>query len=142
MVELKEDFGGQYHYFKEELDPKFPKPLIPEMEINVFSDSNHGHDKKTGQSITGIFVLVGSPPTVWKSKRQPSLQTSTFRTEFTALRTAVEDTVIICYYLRNIGVKVSKPSMIYVNNEELFLNSVSPASLLNKKLLALSYHFV
>ena len=48
MVKLKEDVGDKYHYFKEELDPRFLKPLIQEMEISVFSDSDHGHDKKTG----------------------------------------------------------------------------------------------
>ena len=64
VIELKEDFGGQYHYFKEELDPIFPKPLIPEMDISVFLDSDHGHDKKTGRSITGIFGLVGSTPII------------------------------------------------------------------------------
>ena len=76
------------------------------MDISVFLDSNHGHDKKTGQSITGIFGLVGSTPIIWKSKRQPTVQTSTFGAEFTALRTAVEDTVLICYYLRGMGIKV------------------------------------
>ena len=33
-VELKEDFGDQYQYFQENLDPKFPTPLVPEMDIN------------------------------------------------------------------------------------------------------------
>ena len=46
MIELKEYFGGQYDYFKEKLDPRFPKPLIPEMNISVFLDSDHSHDKK------------------------------------------------------------------------------------------------
>ena len=49
---------------------------------------------------------------------------------------------MICYYLRSIGVKVLKPSEIYVDNEGLFLNLVNPASSLNKKFRALSYHFV
>ena len=40
------------------------------------------------------------------------------------------------------GVKVSKPSAIYVNNEGVFLNTLNPASSLNKQFLALSYHFV
>ena len=77
-----------------------------------------------------------------KSKRQQTVQTSTFRAEFKALRTAVENTVMIHYYLRSMGVKVSKPSTIYADNEGVFLNSVSPASFLNKNFLALSYHFV
>ena len=123
------------------MDPIFLKPLIPEMDISVLLDSDHGHNKKTGQSITGIFGLVGSTPIVWKLKRQPTVQTSTLRAEFTVLRTALEDTVMICYYLRSICVKVSKPSAIYIDNEGVFLNSLIPASSLNKKFLALSYHF-
>ena len=40
------------------------------------------------------------------------------------------------------GVKVLKPSAIYVDNKGVFLNSLNPSSSLNKKFLALSYHFV
>ena len=115
--------------------------IHPEMDISVFSDFDHDHDKKTGRSITGIFGLVGSTPNVWKSKRQPTVQMSTFGAGFMALRTAMEDSVRICYYLRSMGVKVSKPSAIYVDNEGVFLNSVNPSSSLNKKFLALSYNF-
>ena len=61
-VSLPQDFGNQYHYFKEELDPKFPEPKIDEFPITIFCDSDHGHDKKTGRSITGILVFIGSTP--------------------------------------------------------------------------------
>jgi hypothetical protein len=30
-VSLKQDFGGQYHYFKEDIDPRFPEPLLKEL---------------------------------------------------------------------------------------------------------------
>ena len=77
-VELKEDFGGQYQYFHEDLDPRFPEPLVQELDINIFVDANHTHDKITGRSITGVFGFVGSTPVIWSSKRQASVQTSTF----------------------------------------------------------------
>jgi hypothetical protein len=57
-IKLKEDFGGQYQYFQEDLDPKFPEPLVPEMDINIFVDANHAHDKVTGRSVTGLFCFV------------------------------------------------------------------------------------
>ena len=88
--ETYEEFGHQYKYFKEELDPYFPTPGIAELEINIFSDSDHAHDKVTGRSITGLMAFVGSTPVYWKSKRQTSVQTSTFGAEFTALKSAVE----------------------------------------------------
>ena len=67
------DFGTQYHYFKEELDPRFPEPKIEELKISIFCDAYHGHDKRTGRSITGIIVFVGGTPVLWESKRQNSV---------------------------------------------------------------------
>ena len=40
------------------------------------------------------------------------------------------------------GVKVSKPTSIYVDNMSVVLNASNPGSTLNKKTVALSYHFV
>jgi len=141
-VKLKEDFGGQYKYFKEDLDPRFPTPLIPEMDINIFVDANHAHDKVTGRSVTGLLCFVGSTPVLWKSQRQASVQTSTFGAEFTALKKAVEQTITIRYYLRSMGVQVTKPTPIFVDNMSVVLNASNPGSTLNKKSVALSYHFV
>ena len=83
------DFGTQYHYFKEEIDPRFPEPVVDELKISFFCDANHGHDKVTGRSTTGIIIFVGSTPILWESKRQNSVQTSTYGAEFTALKRAV-----------------------------------------------------
>ena len=142
MSKLTKDFGNQYHYFKEEMDPRFPPAIGEEMEISIFSDADHGHDRKTGRSITGTLGLVGCTPVVWKSSRQSSVQTSTFGAEFLALKTAVENAILIRYYLRSMGVKVQAPSKIYIDNEGVFLNSCDPGSTLNKKHVALAYHFV
>ena len=67
-VELKKDFGRQYSYFNEDLDPRFPPPLVHELDINVFVDTNHAHDKVTRRSITGLIRFVGSTPIIWSSK--------------------------------------------------------------------------
>ena len=40
-VELNQDFGNQYHYFSEDMDPRFLKALVLELEINVFVDEDH-----------------------------------------------------------------------------------------------------
>jgi len=67
-MEIKADFGHQYSYFHEELDPRFPEPLLKELDITSFIDANHAHDKVTGRSITGIITMVGSTPVIWESK--------------------------------------------------------------------------
>ena len=40
------------------------------------------------------------------------------------------------------GIKVTKPSAMNIDNQSVFLNSTVPGSPLNKKAVALSYQFV
>ena len=65
-----------------------------------------------------------------------------FGAEFTALKKAVEETITLRYYLPSMGVKVTIPTSIYVDNMGVVLNAFNPGSTLNKKCVALSYHFV
>ena len=97
--QAKIDFGHQYLEFKEELDPRFPPALMGEIESTIFIDSNHEHDKRTGRSITRFIGLFGSTPGSWGSKRQSSVQPSTFGAEFLALKRAVEEAVGYRYFL-------------------------------------------
>ena len=135
------DFGNQYADFVEEIDHKLPNPRMKELPITIFTDANHGHDQVTGKSITGILVLVGRTPIYWSSKRQASVQTATFGAEFIALKRAVEEAITVRYYLKSMGVLVSKPTIIYGDNMSSIKNTIEPGSPLKKKYLALSYHF-
>ena len=141
-VPTPQDFGSQYHYFSKEIDPRFPKVLVDKMDINIFVDADHGHDKVTRRSITGMITFVGSTPMQWLSKRQASVQTSTFGAEFTALKTAVETAITVRYYLRLMGITVRKPTNIMVDNMSVVISASNPATTLNKKHIALAYHFV
>jgi len=140
VIAIKEDFGYQHSCFQEEIDPRFPTPLSSELEITIFVDADHGHDKVTGRSIAGLLRFVGSTPVMWSSKRQSSMQTSTFRAEFTALKKAVEEATAIRYCLRSMGVKVEKPTPICVDNMSVVLNASNPGSTLNKKAIMLLRH--
>ena len=139
--DIKADFGNQYIDFKEEIDEHLPNEKMKELSITIMCDSNHGHDRRTGKSISGIIVFVGRTPIYWCSKRQGAVQTSTFGAEFVALKKAVEEAVTTRYWLRSMGVKVSKPTIIYGDNLSAITNTINPGSQLNKKYLALSYHY-
>ncbi len=93
------DFTEQYSYAKEELDPRFLKPMGQELDVAIFFDSDHAHDKVTVRSISRVIVMVGSTPIVWKSKRQGAVQTSTYGAEFSAMRLATEEAITIQYML-------------------------------------------
>ena len=108
----------------------------------MFVDADHAHDKITGRSITGLVVFVCSTPVVWYSKKQQAVATSTFSAEFTALKAAVEECVNLRYHLRSMGIPVKTATPIYVDNMGVVLNATNLSSSLNKKTVALSYHFV
>ena len=60
---MKYDFVNQYAYFIEDIDDKFPDPLLDELDVYVFLDFDHGHGNVTGRSTTRLFSVVGSTPT-------------------------------------------------------------------------------
>eukprot|EP00957_Ditylum_brightwellii_P079982 6082608-Ditylum_brightwellii.AAC.1 len=141
-IDTKQDFGYQYSYFKKEVDSRFQRVLVAKMDINIFINADHGHDKVTGRSVTRLVDFVDSTPVVWVSKRQSSVHTSTFGAKFTDLKKAVEDAITIRYQLIAIEVRVSKPFNNYVDNMRVVINATNPSSTLNKKIVTLSYHFV
>jgi hypothetical protein len=136
------DFTEQYAYAREKIDTKFPRPMGKELDVSVYVDSDHAHDKVSGRSISGVMVMVGSTPIIWKSKRQGAVQTSTYGAEFSAMRLATKETITIQYMLRALGINVSKPSNIAGDNAGVISNATVRDASLKKKHVALSYHSV
>jgi hypothetical protein len=136
------DFAEQYAYAEEEIDPRFPRPMGEELDVSVLFDSDHAHDKVTGRSISGVIVMVGSTPIIWRSKHQGAVQTSTYRAEFSAMRLATEETITIRYMLRSLGIRVSHPSKLSGDNAGVISNTTTPDATLKKKHIALSFHSV
>ena len=138
---IEADFGNQYSDFVEELDNRVPIEKMKELALNIFVDSNHGHDKMTGRSVTGMISFVGRTPVHWSAKRQGAVQSATFGAEFVALKRAVEEAITLRYHMRSMGVAVTQPTVIYGDNLSAITNATLPGSALKKKYLALSYHF-
>ena len=134
---MKYDFENQYEYFSKDIGKHFPEPLFDELDIHVFVDSDRGHDKVIGISITGLFSVVGTTPTTLSSKRHTVVQTSTFGAEFTALKKDFKESFMLWYHLRSMGIKVSKPTPAFVDIISVLLNASNPSSTPNKKTMVL-----
>ena len=74
----------------EDLPPNAPEPPCKSLQINCFVDADHGGDKITRRSQTGIILFGNPAPLVWYSKRQNMVESSTFGAEFVALLIAAE----------------------------------------------------
>jgi hypothetical protein len=85
---------------------EIPKDLSPEkgprVRMTVYVDDDHAHDLVIRRSITGILVMLMNTPIRWVSKRQKTVETSTYGSELVASRIATELILEFRYMLRSL----------------------------------------
>ena len=75
---------------RDELPHNIPEARGEEVDITVFVDAGHAGNKITRRSYTGIIIYVNMTPIIWFSKRQNTVESSTFGSEFVALRISTD----------------------------------------------------
>jgi hypothetical protein len=78
----------------------------------------------------------------WYRKRQATVVTATFGSDFTAARIAVDQILDLKTLLRNLGAPVHTKSFMFGDNQAVVTSSTKTHSSLNKRYNALSYHRV
>jgi hypothetical protein len=91
------DWSEFYGDVVEKLPPKTPKPMGNSVNITCFVDANHAENVVTRRSHTGILFYLQNMPIIWHSRRQNTVETSTFGSEFVALRNARDLIVALRY---------------------------------------------
>ena len=85
---------------------------------------------------------MNQTPIDWTSKKQNSVETATYGSEFTAACIGVEQILDLRLTLRYLGVGVKGKTYLFGDNESVVKSSTIPHSRLNKRHNALSYHRV
>ena len=85
-------------------------------------------------------MYLNKAPIVWYSKRQNTVESSTFGSEFVAMKTAIELIEAFRYKLRMMGIPLDGSTNVFCDNEAVFKNSTHPESTLKKKHNAIAYH--
>jgi hypothetical protein len=67
----------------------------------------------TGRSVTGVLHLINQTPIEWYSKRQATVETATYGSEFVAARIAVKQIMDIRTTLRFLGVPILGKSILF-----------------------------
>jgi Reverse transcriptase (RNA-dependent DNA polymerase) len=127
---------------KEELPYDMPQPDGQEVTLTCYVDADHARDKVTCRSVTGIVLLLNNTPILWVSRRQKTVETSTYGSEMVAARVAVDCMVEFRYKLRMLGIPVEERSYIVGDNMSVVVNTTLPSSQLKKKHQACNYHRV
>jgi hypothetical protein len=127
----------------EELIPKdAPAPLGKHVTLTHYVDANLMHDLITGRSVTGILHFVNKMPIDWYSKKQATVETATYGSEFVASRTCVEQIIDLRNTLRYLGVPIREKSYMFGDNQSVVNSSTQVHAKLHKRHTMLSFHRV
>ena len=142
--ELKDWTSSEFGHLqgKEELPPNMPEPRGQGFVINAKVDADHASDTVTRRSRTGFFVYLNCAPVYWLSKKQTSCESSSFGSEFVAMKQCCEYLRGLRYKLRMLGIPCEGPAYIHGDNQSVLASCGIPDSILKKKSQSIAYHFV
>ena len=137
-------FKEQYRDAEEQLPPDHmcPKPRGRQVSTTAYVDSSHAANMVTRRSHTGFILFLMRAPILWFSKRQNTVEASTFSSEFIAAKVCVEHITALRFKLRMFGVHIDGPTNMLCDNESVVKNSSLLSSTLNKKHSSIAYHSV
>jgi len=96
----------------------------------------------TRRSQSGIIIFLNRSPVIWYSKKQNTVESSTFGAEFVALRIAIELIESLRYKLRMLGIPIEGACSVFCDNESVVKNASIPESTLRRKHNSIAYHRV
>ena len=107
---------------REELPPKIPEPCGIRLTVVAKVDAEHAANMVTRRSCTGFLVYLNSALVYWSSKKQTSVESSSFGSEFIAMEQCCEYIRGLRYKLRMMGIPVEGPAYIHGDNQSVLCN--------------------
>ena len=105
-----------------------------------YVDANLHHDLATGKSVTAALHFLNQTPIDSYTKRQSTVETATYGSEFVAARTAVDQIIDIRLAIH--GVPIRDKSYMFGDNRSVVTSSTIPNSTISKRHHLVSYHRV
>ena len=110
--------------------------------MRAFFYSYHAGDLVTSRSRTGCVVFINNDPIFFYSKKQVSCETSSFGSEFVAMKSFCEHLRSLRHKLCVFGITVEHPAYVFGNYQSALSNSLDPHPIPKKKSLIIAYHFI
>ena len=126
----------------EQIPHDIPKPLGKHVQTTHYVDANLHHDLATGKAVTAALHFLNQTPIDAYTKRQSTVETATYGSEFVAARTAVDQIIDIRTTLRYLGVPIRDKSYMFGDNKSVVTSSTIPNSTISKRHHLASYHRV
>jgi hypothetical protein len=131
-----------YGNVEEAIPVDMPEPLGKDLDVRMMCDSDHAGDKRTRCSCTGFLILCNMALIDGVSKKQATIETSVFGTEFVAMKHGIGKLQGLRYKLCMMGIPLTGSSFIYADNKSQVTNLTIPVLTLKKKCNSICYHAV
>jgi hypothetical protein len=109
--------------------------------MTTYKDANLYHDMATGKAVMGIIHFLNGTPVEWYTRKQATVETATYGSEFTAAKSAIQQIAGLRLTLQYLGVKIETSSYMFGDNKSVVKSATLPQSQLGKRHHALAYHF-
>ena len=110
--------------------------------LTMYTDSDYGGDKETRISVTGYILFFMGVPIIWKSKSQRSITLSSSEAEYVALSEAAKDIKFAYQLLKSIGIEVTLPITVRVDNVGAIFMSENTSTSGRTKHVDIRYRYV
>jgi hypothetical protein len=109
-----------YGKVKELLPKDAPEPLGNYVTLSHYVAANLVHNITSGKSVTGILHLVNKTPIDWYSKKQATVETATYGSEFIAAQVCVDQIIdLFTTPLLYLGVPIRDKSYMFGDNDKI-----------------------
>ena len=85
-----------------------PEPLGKPVTLTHYVDANMFYDALTGRSVTGVLHMLNATPIDWYSKKQATVETATYGSEFVAACICIVQVIDLQTTLMYLGVSIQE----------------------------------
>jgi hypothetical protein len=131
-----------YGKIKELVPQDAPEPQGKYITLLHYVEANLMHDITSRKSVTCILHLVNKTPIDWYSKRQATMETVTYGSEFVVARICVEQIIDLLTTLCYLGIPNKEKNYMFGDNKSVVDSSMQSHAKLHKQNTMLSSHHV
>ena len=117
-----------------------PEPRGNPVTISLWTDADHAGCRKTRRSHSGIYVFLNKALIFWYSKKQTTVETAVYGSEYVAGKIGVDLVDGLIYKLQMLGIPVEGPVNMFIDNESVVNNSTIPELVLKKNNTSVTYY--